>query len=462
MSREEDLVRSTIHAITDTVRDVPPLRLEPTADELWSPWPGAGPRPARSGWSRRQPWLASLGAAALVLAVLVVPTILRAISTGSKAAQVATSSVPPYYVAVGGNKELTGFNLNQRNHLVVGETLTGKTLASVTSPNSTTFVGVSAAADDRTFAILADPLGGAKGGATGVLYELKVAPGTAQPARLATLPIKPYGYVYGMAISSSGQELAVATYSTIRNSIVVGHLFVYSIPNGHLLHSWSARTQKMFSNDVPDAHSLRQAEAGKAALGPTYFPGLTWINDDRAIAFAYFVPPTWQVINGGAGNSGTTAVETLRSIDISTRDGDLLRDSRSLWTQPTSANSSFISVYLAFPVTPAGSTVICARWTPARGTAGRRFIWSACPTVTNSNRGQPIAVGSAAFSSTKGASVNWFWASPSGDAVLVEWFTITGKANVANTHFGLMSKGRFTPLPRPSGDIILSPVSIAW
>ena len=76
MSREEDAVRATTRAIAATVREVPPLRLEPAPGTLRSP--RRAPRRVPHGGGPRLPsWLAPLAAAAVVVAVAVALVLIR-------------------------------------------------------------------------------------------------------------------------------------------------------------------------------------------------------------------------------------------------------------------------------------------------------------------------------------------------------------------------------------------------
>ncbi|HEY1920319.1 MAG TPA: hypothetical protein VGH27_32515 [Streptosporangiaceae bacterium] len=159
MRTVEDLLRAAVH---ETAREITPERVPP------APPP---PAPGRIQWARRS-WtgprwrvLAPLAAAVAVVAVVVASLALaqlglaRHTPTGTSAA----SSVPPYYVAL----TLTGHGsccagtsfLAPPTVAQVKSTATGTVLATVRPPKSYgTFVLVSGAANDRTFALAAQPL----------------------------------------------------------------------------------------------------------------------------------------------------------------------------------------------------------------------------------------------------------------------------------------------------------------
>jgi hypothetical protein len=102
--------------------------------------------------------MAPVTAAAAVVAVALSLVIVREISNGPvvpPAGSGSASGVPRYYGAISGAKfgwyayaPLTV----QPNDLVVGDTVTGKKLATIGAPTGTEWEGVTAAADDRTFA----------------------------------------------------------------------------------------------------------------------------------------------------------------------------------------------------------------------------------------------------------------------------------------------------------------------
>jgi hypothetical protein len=223
MSREEDLIRSTTHAIASTVREVPPLRLEPATGELRSP--ARAPRRPRSANGRQRRWWswgAPLTAAAVVVALAIALVVIKDIPDGGAVSPSPTTGAGPggaprYYAAIttfsgsvqfvagkekvvaGKEKVVAGKEKDTvRDGIVVGDSVTGARIAKIEAPADVTFVSVTAAADDRTFVVfaltsstgsLALPLKGAT--LTGRWYEVRIAPGTANPARLSPLPIKP-------------------------------------------------------------------------------------------------------------------------------------------------------------------------------------------------------------------------------------------------------------------------------
>ena len=160
---------------------------------------------------------------------------------------------------------------------MVGDSLTGQTLATFAPPAHVTFWSVSASADDRTFVIqalspakpgevLLWPYRGA-GKITAGWYSVHLAPGTAQPARLTPLPIKPQSWispsamnsmydpattgVVSTAVSPSGREVAVLDVPAAGREEVK----VFSLATGQL------RAVR------PVTHSLRHQPAHGAGDG---------------------------------------------------------------------------------------------------------------------------------------------------------------------------------------------------
>ena len=197
----EDRVRAATRARAALVRDVGPLDLPAV--------PARAPR-AR----RRVAWTAPVAAAAAVVIVVAGSVAVGswlARSGNSRSSSPATpqqggsagafAGVPPYYVAVA-NPSLA----------VVRATATGATLARVTT--RTPFVGVTGAADDRTFVLDAQrPVMGPAVRWPGqpAFYLLRLSASGAEESftRLA-IPALPKGTaVTGLALSPDGSKLAV-------------------------------------------------------------------------------------------------------------------------------------------------------------------------------------------------------------------------------------------------------------
>jgi hypothetical protein len=250
---------------------IPPLRLPPGR-------PGA----AYAGGIPRWRWLAPLGAAAAVVVIAAAALTLASGQPssgppGSVASNpaAATGSVPPYYVSLNlaGNGDCCrpGLPYSPVTTAVVRATGTGAVLATIRPPRPYgTFIGVTAADDDRTFVLAAvqlTPLPYTQAPPTG-FFLLRIDPANPDPtarARLTRLPItvQPQGAgVSGLALSPDGTKLAIA-------EALIGAppaLHVVTLATG-AERVWAATTG-----------------------GPTFGPGttgepLSWAQDERTLAF---------------------------------------------------------------------------------------------------------------------------------------------------------------------------------
>jgi hypothetical protein len=445
MSSVEDRVRAAMSAAADAnlaareIQSAPLLRL-PAG-------PAAGDRRRRLP-RRWLPWAVPLAAAAAVVALVVSQVLIRSVQNESVVPVPPTASagpavtagpggVPRYYVAASGS-----------SRILAGDSVTGKLVANLAFPVrkgfTSFFMDITAADDDRTFAfpVVTYPAASIQGNgdvfakATGTVswYEVKLAPGTATPARLIRLPVKPQT-VHGdaalmavaAAISRSGRALAV-TAVTASGGLAVR---VFSVATGQLLHDWT-------SHDLPAGH-----------------PGLTWIDQDRQLAVETSTVPV----------AGTRGTDIIRELSVSgSASGDLLADGKVVW-----------NVQLG-PDTPA--RLRACTDSPA-GLGTRYHLISAdgtafgCSAVTGPGTNPnlsfltyPLGPGTAVAPQArvdyqvtnmakKGVDEQQIlWISPSGDAVAGAW-TSYAKGTFEDTpnglHVGVMSHGKFTPLRFPPG-----------
>jgi hypothetical protein len=456
MSREEDAIRATTRAIAATVRDVPPLRLEPAPGELWSP--GRGPRRARRGGSgpRLRPWLAPLAAAAVVVAVAVSLVLIRGPQNGSVVPQPSPSAaspggVPPYYVALHPVTAKPG----AANGLLVGDTFTGRTL-DITPPAHKSYASVSAAADDRTFLIFATESGGSW--MTGWWYRLVLAPGTEHVVTLTSTAIGPQSGVVGSALSGSGNELAVAETTATGEQRVA----VFSVATGQPLRAWSTK-------DAPATWTAGTAQQNL----------LTWIDGDKAIAFS--------------ANGATAGAESVRRLNLGgpLGDVDLIADSQLIWSTPAGASAAPGCRFTTPLVSADGQAIACAT-TDIRHLTADHTQWTVTWRLYHASAQAPAAgTYTIAYQVTRQEPGNsegttaTLWVSPSGSALIGKWAIASfpqttpspgsgGNGSSASatlsiggvlpgaTHVGVMRHGTFTPLPLPQDIVSLPPQAIAW
>jgi hypothetical protein len=462
MSREEDLIRSTTRAIASSVREVPPLRLEAGADELWSP--ARGPRRARgSGRHRRwRTWVAPVTAAAVVIALAVALVIIRDIPNGGAVPPVPPMSatgpdgIPRYYAAI---KSRPG-QVDQAHALLVGDSLTGETL-SVGSPGHTWFQGIAAAADDRAFVVYAVAKSGGSA-QTGSWYELHVISGPPEKIYLTPLPIKPetlgvnihgpQSSVFAMALSGSAKELAVAEVS-LAGEVT---LKIFSLATGRLLHEWTANDPSIW---VP-------------YYGVTYTtlqPALSWIDEDRALALT----TADKTASAGAGP------ETVRELNVAgPLSGNLLTDSKVVWTTPAAdtngapACQGSLTDQLTVRISADGKTVSCATARRKGSTSSPRCTmtystYRLAAEMSDVGQGRTVSQVSVQENEPSGLICDdmVLWVSPSGGTLIGAWFidpaSGLGAASLP-VHIGVISHGEFTPLPLPPGFSLADLLGAVW
>jgi hypothetical protein len=484
MSTTEDQARAAMRAIAVTVSGAPPLRLDPTGDELLAP--ARGRRRARGGPGRQRhwrSWAAPLTAAAVVVALAISLVLVRDIPNDGAVSPNPTTSTGPggaprYYVALtqfGGD---VAHNTEQ-NGIVVGDSLTGKRIAKFAPPAHTTFQSVMAAADDRTFVVFALtsstgsflPLTGVT--LTASWYMVSLDLGSAKPARLTKLPIKPRswpgqaesynapapGQIWAMALSQSGQELAVADTPDIPAAVTKPQdwqeVKVFSVTTGRLLHDWTEN----------DPNARLATVVGESSAGvPVGASALTWIDGDQALTLATSREP-----------SSGTATGTVRRLDLAgPATGNLKTDSIVLWSGELTWNEGYgcYAVSSWPPVVSAdGKTVTCTNYDELKSGASRwmaSFVTDPLPPGAGASikprfdyqvkspldqNGKPLA---------EGADTSLLWVSPSGDTLIAEWHYIGSRPPATGVHVGVISHGKFTPLRLPPSLANAQPGEIAW
>src|SRR5262249_22589086 len=184
----EDKLRTALRETGEEIspHSVPPLRLDRARHVRL---------PRALGSRRWAGWLAPLAAAAAVAAVIIASTAVSG-TIGSGRRPLGTSAalgrLPPYYGALRVSRHNTCWlpaqPLLPRTHAVVVDTATGAVLASLGPPPGDTFVGVTGAADDRTFV-----LGVQKYGTLSPtrFYLLRIGPEAATGSLLPTIAPTP-------------------------------------------------------------------------------------------------------------------------------------------------------------------------------------------------------------------------------------------------------------------------------
>ena len=441
MTRAEDLVRSTTRAIASTVGDVPALRLEAAPEELPSPASRRARRTAR--WRLGFAPVAAAVAVVLLAVGLVFVKHAQNATTVSPATPGTPSAAPTHAVVPYGVPEYYAWT--RAGRVLVGNSVTGATVASLESPGGVSLNAVYGTTDDdRTFVVTGDRASGA--GAGTQWYLLRINPGGAPLTRITRLPIPVRQAPAGVAVSPDGTMLAVALSGR------PAALRVYSTATGALLHSWSAPAGQFA------AASGQPGPAADAAMALRWFPG------GQALAFAW---------NGTA----------IRRIDVTAPDGDLLA------TGDTIAAIGTAVVGSADENTPAGTAVTCdaahgwdvfvgaqgytvdcaATWQAATP-PGRRSaavcrdgnpvsfgIDTQQPHAENVPNGRlTLQIGAQSLATECTGQVH------PGDGVSIAWTSADGAVTgslVQDGHarFGVFAGGSFAPLPAP-----LASSNAAW
>jgi hypothetical protein len=455
-----DETAAAMRDFAGTVTEAPPLRLAAGFSPAGS---RRRMRGARGWWT----WLAPVTAAAVVVVLAIALVIVKDIPNGSPVPKKPATStagpggVPRYYVAL---KHLAG-DVNsgsQGNGIVVGDSLTGKTLAKFAPPAHTTFQSVTAAADDLTFVVFAItsangsfsvPTTTESATMTGRWFEVQLAPGTAHPARLTPLPIKPQSWVFpptvhdmfvtpksavfATALSGSGQELAVGE-TPVTTGGTGAEVKVFSLATGQLLHDWTT--------DDPSVTIPADWVWPNQAVSP-----LTWIDGDRTLALA---------MSREALPSGTVT-GTVRGLNVAgPTSGDLMADSTVIWSGKLTPNDQygcFAVQYWPPLISADAKTVSCTNY--AITGISRQVIFDTDPLPAGTAAGlkprsdyqvtMPVPAKPTILRTLGNAGV--LWVSPSGDTLIGAWsFGSSTPDDASAQHVGVISDGKFTPLRIPA------------
>jgi hypothetical protein len=450
MITTEDRARAAMQAIGDTVHTAPPLELAPSARDLPAAadevqFGGRGPRrlslrrpggATRPGsrsrdrrWrSRLAPIAAAVAVAAVAIALVtikdvpngrVAPPSPSTTSTAPADKNVSIPGVPEYYVA---------WMQADTPGLIVGDTATGEQVGEVAEPQGVYLEEIyGAAADDKTFIVMGDRLGGPDGG-TAVWYLLHIDPGSQTPARLTQVPIPVRQNPAGVAISPDGTKLAVAlagSPATVR---------IYSIATGEVLRSWTATETGAVAVESWAA-SGRSSQFTAARV-------LRWSSDGKQLAFAW----------------NSTAIRVL---DASAPDGNLITGSSvlaAIGTTVSKDSSVTCNASQGWQLIAGGQGVICGGSVHADGPPTTVGSGGACTykgrtsigfleETKDGQGGVPTSLVefepecSAKAGYPDGAYIGW--ANADGSVV------IGSQVWDGHVRFGLFRDGRFTPLPVP-------------
>jgi len=408
MNVSGDEVRTATRAAAEVITpgDLPPLRLH------------GSPVRRRAARRTQMTWFAPLAAAAAVVVLVVGST-----TAGSwfgrsgnapasvPATAVSYAGVPAYYVALG-NPSLA----------VVRATATGKTLVRITT--HVPFVGVTGAADDRTFVIDAqrqvmEPVVLWPDQPAFYLLKLTASGAEASYKRLA-IPALPKGFaVTGLALSPDGSKLAVAMDTDPNNGLGVLEIRIYTLATG-AVRTWSMGN----SGEAGDS-------GGFTGSGTDGSESISWTTDARTLAF------DWT-------NRSVIGVRLLNT----TAGGDNLRaDSRLAVTEVTfgARRPSVYQCETDAIISGNGATILC-------GYTG---------TVTHSSTSYTTTTQYVQYSTATGKQTGLLSVSPyqgqANDSISLFWVNSAGTTAVgdaltpAGSQVGIINGQHFTPLPGVKG-----------
>jgi hypothetical protein len=355
----EDRVRAATRARTDLVRDIRPLRLPDNPPKrvrrtrFARPWGG---------------WLIPLTAAvAIIVIAVVLVAVKRPLTTGPEASTVPASSssaapassapaadpeaLPAYFAAISGFAASApvgaGYSGPAKNpppdSVIVGDTLTGRRLATVAPPAGSTFIGITGAADDRTFVLDSVRLSPMLFPTDQPTWQvLTIDPGGVEVTRLTSLSLALPGAadIIGIALSPDATKLAV--FYELPRAGEAGFpysgpftLAVYSLPGGALLRSWTGTDPNhggwAYGSDLPDGNSV-----------------LSWTSDGQRLAFDY------------RSTRAPSASLYLRELSLSGQGGDLFADSTVIATIGVSPTTGKGKIWCeSLGITGDGQTAVC-------------------------------------------------------------------------------------------------------
>jgi hypothetical protein len=418
-------------ALRETAGDIPgdPPPLDLGRDRL------TGDRMSRDPAARRWiAWAAPLAAAAVVLAVVAGSLAVTGHLPHPRASTPAAdySGVPPYYVALTVKGNSPDVYDSDATGAEVRATATGAVLARIAVPKPyAVFAGVTAAADDRTFVLVAEEKNNPPELGQGPeqyyphsrFFLLRIAPGAPAGSRVS-LRALPDGFipanneVKDLALSPDGTSLA-ADVGYIEND----ELLVFNLATG-TRRAWSFRYCRQCSPG-----------SGGLGLGGTSVDALSWTADGRHLAF---VGPASSTPPAGQGG-GVYTSDPIRLLDIDAPGSNLLANSKIVLKWPGGTSKHIGVTWRGFVITPDGRTVVFLEqletFKPSGGISSLRWRLAKGSTVTGK------------------VTTLVPYLKPAGQYQQVMYTNATGSTLVAQyvglghgTHVGILHGNQFTPI----------------
>jgi hypothetical protein len=380
-------------------------------------------------------WTVSVAAAVAVLAIIAGALAVAGALPGRQPAPTGPiqTTVPPYYVALIASQPPAqqDWVAPRSTVAVVRATSTGAVVGSVTAPRPYAFVSVTAAADDRSFVVLA--VGPSTLSANAPHYQvqaqrffmLRVDPAAATPAARAQLTALPQAgiastlQVEEMALSPNGQSLAVifTDPSRMTRTNIPGQLTIFNLADGQR-RTW-----------------IREFCAyGRCAQGPIgdgsiiYEPSaaqLSWTADGRSLLF----------LTGPAGSQ-------LRLLDVGAAGRSLIADSHALPVRTGIPNLTDAVI------TPNGQSVFIEYSTMSGDAASHNFLLR-----VSAATGRTAAVVQVLRDARTPDYLLWTNDEGSKFIVFRAALGFPGRILPSGQTAGIYSGRRYTPIPWPAGVI---------
>ena len=427
MNVSPDQVRAATRGAADVITPerVPPLRLPESA--------------AADGAARRArpAWVTPLAAAAAIVILAVASAtagswLARSVpahpahpaGSGTAVAGMTEShtftGVPPYYVAVKNSSQAQ-----------VRATATGATLATIRT--SIPFVGVTGAADDRTFVLDAQRQ---VMGPTTVLWpeqakfyllRLNASGGEKSLTRLALAALPKGTAVTGLALSPDGSKLAVEVDTQINDNPGLLEIRVYTLATG-AYRIW-------FTNGSTDSED----PGGFTGSGVDGAATISWGADSKTLAF------DWQ---------NQARVTGVRLLDTAAGGDNLIADSRLAVIEDPGNNMApprpeppdYISRCVTDSIMSAdGSSIVCGYDTGTLRSANSHRTTTGFIRYSTKT-GKPAQVyGVSTFNGQSGGDISVWWTSATGKTL------IGGIGTPSGIRVGVITGRTFTPLPGTAG-----------
>jgi hypothetical protein len=302
-------------------------------------------------------------------------------------------------------------------------------------PSGQTFAGVTGAADDKTFVMVAErfPISNAYVSPSTTWYLLRIAPGASKLAALSFSFLRVSGQpagttVGGIALSPDGSKLAVyyGPAVWIRHKQNLLTLQLYSTSTGKVLRTWT--------------HDTNGHPAGFGWYWGAYTnTSLTWLADGHTLAFEFGVGNGADGPPFGAG----FADPTVRTLNLDGQGRDMITASKVVFRAKGTGFGC-----LTLRLTPDGKTVLCGSYLGGPpGSAAYYPMITAFSVAT----GKPSQLHHLPGTFTA-ALPDVLWSSPDGSKLVIAVYSATKTSAIGAAYHAIyrLANGKYTPMKFPA------------